>query len=178
MKKILALVMALVMVLGVASAMAASSKQTPGGGGTDVDNPETIDIVYTEDTEETAAIIEKFADAADAGDVLAALPDAVKANIPEGYNKINEMITAQVSGDINDVASYTVMNFGFESTYEAGKTVYVLAGILPATADGEVEWEVFTGSVKDNGSIDVTLPKAFFEKVQNKPYVLAVVSEK
>lgn len=177
MKKILALVMALVMVLGAASAMAAGSKQTPGGGGTTVETPAEVNVVYAKDTEETAAIIEKFAEAAAAGDVLAALPDAVKANIPEGYNKINEMITAQVSGDINDVASYTVMNFAFESTYEAGKTVYVLAGILPATAGGEVEWEVFTGSVKDNGSVDVTLPKAFFEKVQNKPFVLAVVSE-
>lgn len=176
MKKILALVMALVMVLGVASAMAEGSKQTPGGGGTTVETPAAVTVEYAADTEVSKAVIGEFEEAAKSGDVLALLPDAIKAAIPGGYNTINEMVTAEFVGDVNEVADYSVMNFTFETKYVAGSTVIVLVGILPATVDGEIEWYAFNGSVLEDGSVNVTLPKEIFTKAQNDPFILSIVS--
>ena len=166
MKKILALVLALVMVLGVASVMAEGSKQTPGGGGEGEDG---IAVDFVEDTEVSEAIIDNFK--------FENLPENVKSKLPENYTKINEMVTAQFVGDVSEVADYTVMNFKFNTLYAADTTVMVLIGVLPATADGEVEWfDPLKGTVQEDGSINATLPKIIFDTIQNKPYILAVVS--
>ena len=178
MKKILALVLALMMVLCAVSALAAGSKETPGGGGSTVEEEApVITVKFITDSEASAAAIKAFKDAFDAGDVLAPLPDAIKAQIPDGFGVINEMVTAQFEGEVGKVTDDMIMNVMFETKYGEKEKVMVVIGILPEAADGEIEWNMFEGEGKADGSVDVTIPKAIFEKVQTNPFLIGVISE-
>ena len=186
MKKILTLVLALALILTAVSAFA-SSPEEPNQGGNAVPNnggavvavkaPE-ITVKFITDTEASAAVLKLFADAAAAGDVLAPLPDDIKAKIPEGFNKINELLTAQFEGDLSLVKDEMILNVMFQTPYGDGQDVMVLIGILPEKADGEVEWNVYKGVGKADGSVDVTVPKEIFEKVQTNPFLIGVISDK
>ena len=182
MKKLFSLVLALALLLTAVSAFATGSKEEPSQSGTVVPAAETeeateISIKFIADTEASAAAIKAFADAKESGDILAALPDDVKAKVPEGFATINELLTAQFEGDVAKVTDDMILNVKFETAYAAGQKVLVLIGILP-TAEGEgIEWQTFEGVGKDDGSVDVTVPKAVFEKVQTNPFLIGVISE-
>ena len=177
MKKLFSLVLALALLLTAACAFAQGSKEEPGGGGTVVNVPE-ITIKFIDDTEASAAAIKTFADAKEAGDILAPLPEDVRAMIPEGFGTINEMRTAQFEGEIDKVTTDEfILNVMFDTPYGEGKKVVVLIGILPETAEGEIEWKVFNGVGKADGSVDVTVTKEIFEKVQTNPFIIGVISE-
>ncbi|QTE68791.1 hypothetical protein JNO48_02460 [Clostridiales bacterium] len=173
MKKLFSLVLALAMLLTAAFAIAEGSKEEPTIGG-DVSG---VPMEFIADTEESAAAIKAFADAKEAGDVLAPLPDDVKAKIPEGFATISEMVTAKLDGEIDNLPDEVVMNVMFETPYSDGQKVIVLIGILPENAEEEIEWQAFDGVGKADGSVDVTVPKAVFEKVQTNPFLIGVISE-
>ena len=182
MKKLFSLVLALALLLTAACAFAQGSKEEPTNGGAAVPATETeeapeIGVSFIADTEASAAAIKAFADAKEAGDILAPLPDDVKAKVPEGFATINEMVTAQFDGELDKVTDDVILNVKFETAYGDGQKVIVLIGILPAEADGEIEWQAFDGVGKADGSVDVTVPKAVFEKVQTNPFLIGVISE-
>ena len=170
MKKLFSLVLTLALLLTAVSAFAGGSKETPGGGGTVVpvteETPE-IGISFIDDTDASAAAIKAFGEAKDAGDVLAPLPEDVSALIPEGFGTINELKTAQFDGEVDKVTEDMLINVMF----------IVLIGILPEEAEGEIEWKVFEGVGKADGSVDVTVTKDVFEKVKTNPFLIGVISE-
>lgn len=183
MKKVFSLVLALALLLTAVSAFAAGSKEEPNQGGTAAPATTTeeapeISVKFIADTEASAAAIKAFADAKEAGDILAPLPDDVKAKVPEGFATINEFLTAQFEGKFDNLPDEVILNIMFESSYAGVPKVIVLIGILPEAEGEEIEWQAFDGVGKDDGSVDVTVPKAIFEKIQTNPFLLGVISEK
>lgn len=180
MKKLFSLVLTLALLLTAVSAFAAGSKEEPSGGGTVVpvteETPE-IGISFIDDTDASAAAIKAFGEAKDAGDVLAPLPEDVSALVPEGFGTINELKTAQFDGEVDKVTEDMLINVMFETPYAEGQKVIVLIGILPEEAEGEIEWKVFEGVGKADGSVDVTVTKDVFEKVKTNPFLIGVISE-
>ena len=136
-----------------------------------------VSVKFIDDTEASAAAIKAFADAKEAGDILSPLPEDVKALVPEGFVNINEMLTAQFEGEIDKVSDDVILNIKFETSYAGKDKVIVLFGILPAEEGGEIEWQAFEGAGKEDGSVDVTVPKAFFDKVQTNPFLVGVISD-
>lgn len=172
MKKMLCLVMVLMMSLIAISAFAAGSITGGDITTTTVSEP-TISLEIIEDTEESAAVIDAFKDAFDAGDVLAALPDSIRAALPEDAKAINEMVTTRFAGDVASVTSDVAVNIVFDTQYPAGESVSVLFGKLGGE---EVAWTVLNGTVQEDGSVNVTVPLSLLQSVQNEAFVLAVVS--
>ena len=184
MKKILALVLALTMILTAVSAFAAGSPENPGtkGGGTaggggytadDTTAVEEIKMGKVADTDATKAIKQLFADGNADGDPLSKLPDDVKAKIPEDFKTVNEMVTYQLSGDIGTVGSLT-LTFTFETKYADGEEVTVLIGIASGK---ETEWIVKTGKGNKDGDVVVTVTKDELAKISSNPFVVVPVSK-
>ena len=82
MKKILALVLAMMMVLCAVSALAAGSKTNPDINQADTDDEE-IGITKAEDNEGTQAIKDAIKEAAENGSAIDGLPDEVKDQLPQ-----------------------------------------------------------------------------------------------
>lgn len=183
MKKTLALVLALVMVLCAVSAMAEGSKTVEDTQKTTVNNggyyapaaPAELPSLEIVSTPSAAiqAIIDQFKAAHDAGDDLGALPDDVKGQIGSELTKVNEMIAVKFSGDTN-VANAVEVILSFMTKYTPGDEVAVLIGEM----DGEnVKWTVLKGKVNDDGDVVVMVPAAMVKGLENNEFLIAVVSK-
>ncbi len=188
MKKTLALVLALVMVLCAVSAMAEGSKTVDDTQSTTVTDttvtnrggyyapaaPALPTLGIVTPSAAAQAIIDQFKAAHDAGDDLGALPDDVKSQIGEGLVNINEMIAVKFSGDTN-VANEVEITLSFMTKYtNVGDDVAVLVGEL----DGEnVKWTVLKGKVNGDGDIVVMVPAALVKGLENNEFLIAVVSK-
>lgn len=181
MKKILALVIALALVLCSVCAMAADSKTN-----SDITTVETETEKKPEKTttEEAPALVievveelpvaietlkETFVAASDAGDVLAALPEEVKAELPEIVTKINEFVAVKVDGYIDEMGKVTA-SFTFETLYTEGQTV-----IGAFFVDGE--WILVEGKVNADGSVSFTFDPEQAASLNGKVVALAVISD-
>ena len=181
MKKILALVLALMMVLTAVSAMAAGSPETPGGktgGGSGAGyyadtTTEDAQLSKAGDTDGTKAIKQLLIDGNAAGDPLSLLPDDVKAKIPADQKKVNEMVTYQLTGDVSKSNPLTLV-LVFETKYAEGEEVTILLGI---PAGSKTEWIVLKGKGNKDGAVVVTLDKATMNKLGNNPFVVIPVSK-
>ena len=171
MKKILSLVLALVLVLGVAGAMAVGSKSQ--GDMTVVTTKAAVTVVTVDDTEETTALKKAFADAIKAGDPKAALPEDVAAKVSDDLKSVNEFVTAKLDGEVAEGASLT-LNLVFPTKYEAGEEVAVLFGIPNGD---ETKWIVADGTVESDGSITVTLSAADAAALAGKTFAIVVLSK-
>ena len=181
MKKIIALVLALMMVLCAVSALAADSKSNNNiGNGTVVTGnektEEEVKIVKVGDTAATKAIKDAVTAAFQGGNVLDAFPDAVKAQLPEDAATVNEMDTYQLDGDVSGMNSLTLV-FKFETPYPEGEEVTVLLIIPAAEEGGEAEWITLKGKANADGDVVVTVDAATLAKVQNNPFVVIPVSK-
>ena len=207
MKKILALVLSLMMVLVAVSAMAADSpgknKQNaavevveeaqaaapaaaapaaaPAAVNKAADNAadeDTLTLKILEtNSDAVQAIIDQFAAANNSGDVLSVLPDDVKAKIPEGLTNINEIVTAQFEGDTTKVSGTVILKITFLSEYEEGQDVAVLFGKLTAT---NVEWTVAEGKTVKDGDVvkvQVSIPAELVKSLGNEQFALVVVNK-
>ena len=188
MKKTLALVLALVMVLFAVGAMAAGSKGgddiptgevTPGGGGFPGGGAPAEDklslIILPEATEEIQKVLDAFKEAFDAGDVLAAFPDDVREKIPEELTQINEMVPAQWTGDTEKAEPLNLVKIKLDTLYEpAGEKVAVLFGKVGGE---EVVWTQYEGTIQEDGSIEFEVPGDDVKEQKNEAFVLAVVSK-
>ncbi len=181
MKKVLSLVLALVMVLCAASVLAEGSKTVDdnegatnngggyGGGAGAAAAEEAISLVFTDDSEETAALIKQFKDAFDAGDVLAPLPEDIKGQLA-GFTTVNEMRTAYFTGDTSKVTAPQSFDVAFNTQYEEGSEVKVLLNKGGA-------WTVVGGAGNAAGGITLEFAPEFIKAMGNDPFVLMVVSK-
>ncbi len=180
MKKSVSLVLILALALTAVYALAEGSKEEPTSGGTPATPAKgepVITMSFIEDTSISKAVIEAFKAAYDQGDILAALPEEVKAQVPEGFGKMNEMLTAQFVGDVGAVTKDYKMEIAFETKYTEGAKVLVLLGILPEGVEGDVEFSSYEGKGLANGNVEITIPVEVFQKVQNNPFIVGVISE-
>ena len=106
--------------------------------------------------------------------MLSALPDDIKAQIPEELTKVNEMVTAEFVGDTEAVAGDVECTILFETPYEADQDVAVLFGQMGGE---EVAWTVLEGKTDADGAVVVTVPASLIKDLGNNPFVLAVVSK-
>ena len=173
MKKVLALVLAVMMILGCTYALAENSK-----GNQDINqgktNKENLNLEEITADGKLAEIIEKITEAQKAGNALDGLPDDVKGQIPEENKTINEMDCYRLVGDTAGVKEF-IMIFKFETPYEKGEKVTLLIGIAPADAD--VEWLVLDGVGNAEGEVEVKVTETELAKISNNPFVVIPVCE-
>ena len=173
MKKILALVLAALMVMTAVSAFAAGSKENKNiNYGTTDDEEVTLGSVTA--TAKLQEIIDAVTAAAKDGDALKGLPEDVAAKIPAEMKTINEMTCWQLSGDPTKLSELELV-FKFETPYEEGEEVTLLIGISPADAD--VEWLVLTGKGNADGDVVVKVTSAELNKIANNPFIVIPVSK-
>ena len=115
---------------------------------------------------------EKTAPDASAG-ALAGFPKDIQDQTPAEYRTVNEFITATISDDYRNVKSAEIQ-FGFETKYTAGETVYLIFGII---GEKGTEWIVSKAGVLENGSVSVELQKDQLDKLAGKPFALVAVSK-
>ena len=186
MKKILALVLALMMVLTAVSALAAGSPENPGGkttgGGTtgystDTTEEETkedeVEAATVADTDATKAIKEELQKAAESGDVLSVLPDDVKAEIGEEFTKVNEMVTIKIAEGLDATKGLSIKK-AFQTPYAKGAIKVLVA--VPG-ADGKVEWIAVNGNVNEDGEVVAVVDEAIYNKIAGKEIVMVPVSK-
>ena len=173
MKKALALVLAMMMILGCACALAENSK-----GNQDINqgttNKANISMEKITADGKLAEVIDKITEAQKAGNALDGLPEDIKAKIPEENKTINEMVCYHLVGDTAGVKEF-VMIFKFETPYKEGEKVTLLLGIAPADAD--VEWLVLEGVGNADGDVEVKVTEAELAKISNNPFVVIPVSK-
>jgi len=200
MKKILSLVLALALVLTAVSAFAESTS-TDLGAKSPVTVPTPAPVVVPEtnttttkttttnyvapaaapsfdvigESEQTKEMKDAFAAALAAGDILSVFPDDVKAQIPEGFATINEIVTVLLSG-AEDLPGVRV-ELGLETQYEVGEKVCVALGL------GNDEWILKEGTIAESTKLPGTnavvfsLDSATIAKIVNKPVTLVVISK-
>ena len=185
MKKILALVLALVMVLTAVSALAAGSPENPGGktgggsGATGYSADTTEETKETElatvaDTDATKAIKEELKKAAESGDVLSTLPADVKAKIGEEFTKVSEMVTIKLAQGL-DAKNGLIVKKAFQTPYKSGEKVTVL--LAAPGADGKVEWIVLEGTANADGEVVFVVDEATYNKIAGTEIVMVPVSK-
>ena len=174
MKKILALVLAALMVFAAVSALADNSK---GGGdipsGT-VEAEEEITLEKIADTAETQKLKDDIKAGHDAGDDLAGFPEEIRAKIPEGRKTVYEMDTYTMKG-YEGKSQKAIFVFKFDTPFEKDTKVSILLGICPAGAD--VEWLVLEGTANAEGNVEVEVTKAELDKISSNPFVAVAVAE-
>lgn len=124
------------------------------------------------DTEDTKAIKEDLQKAAESGDVLSALPDDVKAELGEEFNRVDEMVTVKIEEGL-DAKKGLKCKKRFQTLFGNGAKVYCLFAI--PGADGKVEWIVVTSEVNEDDDICMTLDEALYNKIAGKVIVLVPV---
>ncbi len=174
MKKVLALVLALMLVLTAVSALANGSKGNGDIGQADTDAAE-LDLAKAEDNEGTSAIKQAIIDAQEAGNAIDGLPADVQSQLPEGFATINEMDTYKLGGGCENAEEPIILTFKFETPYTEGEEVVLAIGIVPPEA--EAEWLVKTGKANADGDVEVAVTKAELNKISDNPFVVIPVSK-
>ena len=199
MKKIIALVLALVMVLCTVSVLAEAknsgdtdnkqqTKVTPAdttdGSGAQKNNggayyPAAEELkleILAQNPDNIKKILEKFKEAFEAGNVLAAFPEEIRALIPEDLKTVNEMVGARFVGDTDKVKTDMRVNIKFLTLYDKEKDPEV--AVFFGKLNGEdVAWTKYDGTVKDDGSVDVIVTKDMIQSLKNEAFVIVVVSK-
>lgn len=174
MKKILALVLALVMVLAACTALADGSKRNNDIAAGDTDE-ETVSMTAIAPTEKLQEIMDGIKAANDEqGDPIKGLPEDAAAQIPEGFTAINDMGCWQLEGDVTGLSELELI-FKFETPYPEGDEVALLIGIAPA--DGDVEWIEKTGVANADGAVVVKVTAAELAKISNNPFLAIPLSK-
>jgi len=130
------------------------------------------DLRTVADTEETKAIKEELQKAAESGDVLSALPDDVKAELGEEFNKVDEMVTVKIEEGL-DAKKGLKCKKRLQTPLKNGANPRCLFAI--PGADGRVEWIVVTSVVNEDNDICMTLDEAVYNKIAGKEIVLVPV---
>ena len=173
MKKIIALVLAMMMILVSASALAKGSKGNPdiSQGSTDKE----VSLEKTSATDKLQEIMDKITEANDQdGDPLKGLPDDIIALIPAEHKTINEMDVWHLVGDVTGLDELELI-FKFETPYDEGEEITVLIGV--DSGEDEVEWIVKTGVGNADGDVVVKVTAEELEIISNNPFVAIPVSE-
>lgn len=173
MKKILSLVLAMVLVLTAVSAFAEASKTNLNIPVVEDNAPEVEVMLPEEEIPAVAAVVESLKAAADGGDVLSALPEEIRAALPEDQKNINEIAPIQFIGKEEEIKNDLVVTTKFTTLYTPGEKVTVL---LARVNVDPVEWFAFEGTVQEDGSVQFVIPADTVKTFLNEDMAVAVVS--
>lgn len=174
MKKILALVLAMMMILVAASALAKDSKGNPDIIQGDTGDDEVV-LEKTTATEKLQEIMDKIKEANDKdGDPLKGLPKEILELIPAEHKTINEMDVWHLVGDVSGLDELELI-FKFETPYDEGEEVTLLIGV--DTGEEDIQWIVKTGVANADGDVVVKVTAEELEIISNNPFVAIPVSE-
>ncbi|MBR1585182.1 MAG: hypothetical protein IJ662_06560 [Clostridia bacterium] len=171
MKKFLALLVALTMMLTAVSALATSSIDV-----TDLTEEETEFTTILDDEESIALVndeLTKLTEAEDPNDYFKK-GDEIAAIIGEGPYNVFEMVAFTIS-DAEALAGRD-LEWSFATSYEEGTVVAVLIGIV-GEADEEIEWNVYEGTVDELGHVHVTLDAEILEQIEDGTALIAIASK-
>lgn len=136
-----------------------------------------VEIDVTEDTGiglEAFLSVEKKATAASGTrGALSPFPKSVQRAVPEGYDTINEFVTASMGSEHKNLKSMTV-EFTFETQYPEGETVFLLFGL---TDEGKTSWIVREAVCGEEGGVYVTLGEEQLDQLAGRSFALVVVSK-
>ena len=153
MKKALALILAAVLALVCVSALAENSKENEDISQVTTDT-DKVSVENGEDTPAGTDLKNKITEAQAGGNAVDALPDEIKAKLPEGFTVINEMNTYKLSGNPEEAPDPVKMTFKFETPYENGEKVMLVVAILRPEPE-EIEWLVWEGTGNADGDVEV-----------------------
>lgn len=176
MKKVIALVLALVMVLCATAALAEGSKKESDLNNGTVKTTTTTTAVRLEkaaDTAGTKAFKQAVKDAQDAGNVMGAFPADLVSLVPAGYSTVNEMDTYKLVGDVTGVASLK-LEFKFATTFGVGETVPLMIAIDKGTTT-EIIYTTGTGIA--GGKVEVVFDSTILAAIGNYPFVIVPISK-
>lgn len=174
MKKVLALLLAVMMVLVSVSALAQGSKGNKDIGHGDTDN-ENVELNKADDNEQTSRIKQEIMDRGADGNPVDALPDDIKDKLPEGFTVINDFDTYRLSGLPDEEDEEVEMVFKFETPYKEGEQVMLAVCIAPP--EGEVAWLMWEGTGRADGAVSVMVPREDLEQIGENPFVVIPVSQ-
>ena len=173
MKKILSLVLALVLVLTAVSVFAEASKTNINIPVVEDNAPEVVVQLPEEEIPAVAAVVESLKAAADGGDVLSALPEEIRAALPDDQKNINEIAPIQFIGKEEEVKNDLVVTTKFTTLYTSGEKVTVL---LARVNVDPIEWFAFEGTGLEDGSVQFVIPADTVKTFLNEDMAIAVVS--
>ena len=173
MKKILALVLALALVLTAVSAFAEVASKTNLDIAQVEDNSDAVEVKFAAESAEVAALVEAVKAAAQAGDVLSVLPEEIRAALPEDQKNVNEIAPIQFAGKAEEITEDLVIKTKFETPYTPGEKVTVL--LARVTVD-PIQWFAFEGTVLEDGSVQFVIPADTVKTFLNEDMAIAVVS--
>lgn len=168
MKKLIAVVLTVALLLSFSTAFAASSKKTD-----DLTTVEdTIIFEYENDGTDAAVALlqEKGTEEFFTADALAAAKELLGSEAIE----VNEM-TGIGAHDYDPSMGAIRVNFIFPTPYTAGEKVAVLIGI-PDGADGYT-WTVLEGVGAANGGVEFTIPSNLITKLENGGALIAIINK-
>lgn len=172
MKKFLAILVALTLMLTAVTAFAAPSK-TPGDLVT-VDGNDSLIIFFPQDDESIQLAEDEAEKLSDAGvDEYFGKADEIAAILGKGPYEVNEFWTVGVKG-ANTVDGDVTRVIKFPTPYEADAKVAVLIGLV----NGEnIAWSVYEGTGTEDGGVEITFDKDILVKIEDGTALLAVVSK-
>lgn len=173
MKKVLALLLAVMMLLVSVSALAEGSKRWEDipHGDTDDDN---VGLKKADDNDKTKKIKDDIIDHGKDGDPIDGLPDWIKDKLPDGFTIINDFDTYLLDGMPDDDDDEVEMIFKFATPYKEGEQVMLAVAIVPP--EDEVEWLLWEGTGTEDGGVKVKVSREDLEKISENPFVVIPVS--
>ena len=185
MKKLIALVLALVLSVCAVSALAADgdskkvddtttakTETTQGGNNAAADVPQLIKADMTDIIKQ---IIEALKKAKESNTLAAFFGFGADSDVPADYTEINEAQAFRFLTDPTKWAGLSV-TLHFPTPYPAGDTVYIMIGI-PGEKVEDTEWIKLTGTANNNGDVVVVLTADILKKIGLKTFLAVALSK-
>ena len=145
----------------------------PAPGGFPAPAPKAgINVVLTDDNDETKEIVKKMTEAG-ADKVLEVIPEEMKKDLPEEFTQVNEISTWKIEGDPTGIKEVEV-KFTFESPYKVDEEVKLFLSV-PKT-EGK-EWIMLDGKVDAENKVVTKFTDETIKKLGFDPFVVVVVNK-
>ena len=146
---------------------------TPTPHVTHVPAANPAEIVVADAPEEADEALGALRSALEAGDVLAALPEEIRAGIPEGMDKVSELQAMHLVNAEKRKGTVFVRLNGLEQ-YPADAQVYV---IIRADSDPEPLWLALKGTGHRDGALRLTFEAETLEQLADKVFTVLILTQ-
>ena len=179
-KKTLAVILSLMLLMSLTSALAASSKTNTDISHGTVEVPGVlIQIVKVPDTDFTKKLKLEVAAAQEKGNILEAFAGDVKNLIPEEHTEANEMETVQFDGELGKVTDKVKVTYKFATPYGKDQKVTVMIGFPEKDNPDYVPcWEAIPGVGTESGEVEFYVTRELLDKIETEPFVIIPLSKK
>lgn len=179
-KKTLAVILSLMLLMSVASALAADSKTNTdiSQATVETDGP-LVYLKKTADTDFTKKLKEAVAAAQNKGNLLEVFAGDVAKLIPEDHTEANEMETVYFDGELDKVTSKVKVTYKFQTPYGKDQKVTVMLGFPDKEDPNSVpSWEAIPGVGTETGEVEFYVTREILKKIETEPFVIIPLSKK